>query len=173
MKEAVSSGLYDNFTFGDAAKRFSLLEGVGAEHLAGMYGTAGEPAPASEVTQAWDSAFINEYGSLPHVPYIKETYDAVVAIALAAQAAGTVEGTPIRDHLRAIGSPSGHVIQATPDDIANALELLSNGEEINYEGAAVSADWDANGDLSRGYIGVWRFTADADIEDIETVLFQY
>ena len=173
MKEAIDSGLYANFTFGDAAKRFSLIEGVGAEHLAGMYGTAGEPAPASEVTQAWDSAFINEYGSLPHVPYMKETYDAVVAIALAAQAAGTVEGTPIRDHLRAIGGPSGHVIQATPDDIANALELLSNGEEINYEGAAVSADWDANGDLSRGYIGVWRFTADADIEDIETVLFQY
>ena len=173
VKEAVSSGLYENFTFGDAAKRFSLIEGVGAEHLAGMYGTAGEPAPASEVTQAWDSAFINEYGSLPHVPYMKETYDAVVAIALAAQAAGTVEGTPIRDHLRAVGSPPGTVVQATPDDIANALELLSNGEEINYEGAAVSADWDANGDLSRGYIGVWRFTADADIEDIETVLFQY
>ena len=90
-----------------------------------MYGTAGEPAPASEVTQAWDSAFINEYGSLPHVPYIKETYDAVVAIALAAQAAGTVEGAPIRDRLRAIGSPSGHVIQATPDDIANALRITN------------------------------------------------
>ena len=173
VKEAIDSGLYANFTFGDAAKRFSLIEGVGAEHLAGMYGTAGEPAPESEATQAWDQAFVNEYGSLPHVPYMKETYDAVVAIALAAQAAGTVEGTPIRDHLRDIGGPSGHVIQATPDDIANALELLSNGEEINYEGAAVSADWDANGDLSRGYIGVWRFTADADIEDVETVLFQY
>ena len=89
-----------------------------------MYGTAGEPAPESEATQAWDSAFINEYGSLPHVPYIKETYDAVVAIALAAQAANSLEGAPIRDHLRAIGSPPGHVIQATPDNIANALQLL-------------------------------------------------
>ena len=173
VKEAIDSGLYENFTFGDAAKRFSLIQGVGAEHLAGMYGTAGEPAPESEATQAWDRAFVNEYGSLPHVPYIKETYDAVMAIALAAQAAGSVEGAPIRDRLRAIGGPPGTLVQATPDDIANALQLLSNGEEINYEGAAVSADWDANGDLSRGYIGVWRFTADADIEDVQTVLFQY
>ena len=173
VKEAIDNGLYENFTFGDAAKRFSLIQGVGAEHLAGMYGTAGEPAPESEATQAWDRAFVNEYGSLPHVPYIKETYDAVIAIALAAQAAGSVEGAPIRDRLRAIGGPPGHIVQATPDDIANALQLLSNGEEINYEGAAVSADWDANGDLSRGYIGVWRFTADADIEDVQTILFQY
>ena len=173
VKEAVSSGLYENFTFGDAAKRLSLIQGVGAEHLAGMYGTAGEPAPESEATQAWDQAFIDEYGSLPHVPYMKETYDAVVGIALATQAAGAIEGASIRDHLRAIGSPPGHVVQATPDDIANALQLLSNGDEIDYEGAAVSADWDANGDLSRGYIGVWRFTANADIEDVETVLFEY
>ncbi len=173
VKEAVSSGLYENFTFGDAAKRLSLIQGVGAEHLAGMYGTAGEPAPESEATQAWDQAFIDEYGSLPHVPYMKETYDAVVGIALATQAAGAIEGASIRDHLRAIGSPPGTVVQATPDDIANALQLLSNGEEIDYEGAAVSADWDANGDLSRGYIGVWRFTANADIEDVETVLFEY
>ena len=173
VKEAVDSGLYDNFTFGDAAKRFSLIEAVGAEHLAGMYGTAGEPAPETVATQAWDRAFVDEYGSLPHVPYMKETYDAVIAIALAAQAAGILEGAPIRNHLRAIGSPPGHAVQATPDNIANALQLLSNGEEIDYEGAAVSADWDANGDLSRGYIGVWRFTANADIEDVKTILFQY
>ena len=173
VKEAIDSGLYENFTFGDAAKRLSLVQGVGAEHLAGMYGTAGEPAPESAATQAWDRAFVNEYGALPHVPYMKETYDAVVAIALASQAANSLEGAPIRDHLRAIGSQPGQVVQATPDGIANALQLLKEGGEIDYEGAAVSADWDANGDLSRGYIGVWRFTADADIEDIKTVLFQY
>ena len=173
VKEAIDSGLYENFTFGDAAKRLSLVQGVGAEHLAGMYGTAGGPAPESESTQAWDSAFIEEYGSLPHVPYMKETYDAVVAIALASQAANSLEGAPIRDQLREIGSPPGQIVLATPQGISDALALLTNGEKINYEGAAVSADWDANGDLSRGYIGVWRFTADADIEDVETVLFQY
>ena len=173
VKQAVDSGLYDNFTFGDAAKRFSLVEFVGAEHLAGMHGTAGAPSPESAATQAWDRAFIDEYGSLARLPYTKETYDAVIAIALAAQAAGSLDGAAIRDRLREIGSPPGQVVQATPEGIADALNLLSDGKEIDYEGAAVSADWDANGDLSRGYIGVWRFTSNADIEDVKTIPFQF
>ena len=138
-----------------------------------MYGTAGAPAPESEASRAWDRAFTNEYGSLARLPYTKETYDAVLAIALAAQAAGSMDGTAIRDRLREIGSPPGQVVQATPEGIAEALELLADGEEIDYEGVAVSADWDANGDLSRGYIGVWRFTPDADIEDVKTILFEF
>lgn len=173
VKEAVESGLYDSFTFGDAAKRISLVQAVGAERLAGMYGTAGAPYPESDATQIWNQAFVNEYGSLPNVPYMKETYDSVIAIALAAQAAGTLEGSAIRNKLREIGSPPGRVVHATPVGIADALQLLENGEDIDFEGVAVSADWDANGDLSRGYIGIWRFTAAADIEDVETVFFQF
>ena len=173
VKEAVDSGLYGNFTFGDAAKRFSLVKFVGAEHLAGMHGTAGAPAPENDASRIWEQAFIEEYGSLPRLPYTRETYDAVMAIAFAAQAAGSLHGAEIRDHLRQIGSPPGQVVQATLDGIAEALELLSNGEEINYEGVAVSADWDSNGDLSRGYIGVWRFTPNADIEEVKTVLFEF
>ena len=173
VKEAVDNGLYDNFTFGDAAKRLSLVQAVGAEHLAGMYGTAGAPSPESDATQSWNQAFVNEYGSLPNVPFMKETYDSAIAIAFAAQAAGTFEGGAIRNKLREIGSSPGMVVNATLAGISNALQLLEDGEDIDFEGAAVSADWDVNGDLSRGYIGIWRFTADADIEDVETVFFQF
>ncbi len=173
VKEAVESGIYDSFTFGDAAKRFSLVETVGAKHLAGMHGTAGEPAPESEATRIWERAFSAEYGSLPRLPYTKEIYDATIAIALATEAAGSLDGSAIRDHLREIGSAPGQVVVATAEGIDEALQLLQDGEEIDYEGAAVSADWDGNGDLSRGYIGVWRFTADGDIEDVRSVLFEY
>ena len=173
VQEAVDSGLYDSFTFGDAAKRLSLVQAVGAEHLAGMYGTAGAPSPESDATRNWDQAFVNEYGALPHVPYMKETYDAVIAIAFAAQAAGTLDGSAIRGKLREIGSSPGQVIHATPAGITEALQLLEDGEDIDFEGVAVSADWDDNGDLSQGYIGVWRFTASGDIEDVDAVFFQY
>ena len=173
VRQALESGLYDNFTFGDAAKRVSLIQSVGAEHLAGMYGTAGAPAPENAATAAWDSAFIAEHGSIPTVPYMKETYDAVMAIAFAAQAANSLDGAAIRDRLREVGSPPGQIVKATPDDIATALQLLHDGEKIDYEGAAVSADWDSNGDLSHGHIGVWRFTPDATIEDVQTIPFQF
>ena len=32
-------------------------------------------------------------------------------------------------------------------------------------------DWDGNGDLRRGHIGIWRFTGDEWIEDVEAVPF--
>ena len=34
-------------------------------------------------------------------------------------------------------------------------------------------DWDDNGDLRRGHIGVWRFTDDGRIEDLYAVPFDY
>ena len=47
-----------------------------------------------------------------------------------------------------------------------------DGGDVDYEGAANSIDWDANGDLTRGYIGIWRFTRDDEIEDVETIPYE-
>ena len=95
--------------------------------------------------------------------YVKETYDATIAVALAAQAAGSLDGVAIRDHLRAVGSPPGQVVLGTPDGVADALRLLAEGRQIDYERVATMLEWDANGDLREGYIGVWRFTPNEGI----------
>ena len=109
----------------------------------------------------------------PQSTYVKETYDATIALALAAQAAGSLNGDAIRDHLRAIGSPPGETVMGTPQGVADGLRLLADSHEIDYEGVANSLDWDENGDLLRGYIGIWRYTRDERIEELDTVLFQY
>ena len=124
-----------------------------------MYGTAGAPAPGNEASAVWDASFAALFGVLPQPPYVKEAYDAAMALMLAAEAAGSVDGAAVRDQLRAIAGPPGQVVQATPSGVAEALRLLRAGEEIDYEGAASTLDWDANGDLRRGHIAVWRFTA--------------
>ena len=173
VREALDEGVYDQFVFGDAAKRRSLVREIGGARLGGMYGTAGAPAPDSDAAADWDAAFIAEYGELPVLAYVKETYDATIAIALAAQAAGSVDGAAIRDHLRAIGSPPGQTVLGTPAGVADGLRLLAEGREIDYEGAASSLDWDDNGDLRRGHIGIWRFTEDERIEELDAVLFEY
>ena len=53
--------------------------------------------------------------------------------------------------------------------MAEALRLVRDGEEINFEGAGGALEWDENGDITRGHIGVWRFTADERIEEVEVV----
>ena len=172
LREAIDGGIYDQFTFGDAAKRLGLVKSVGGTHLGGMYGTGPGTAPDNDSSAAWEAAYAAEYGELPVRTYVKETYDATVAIALAAQAAGSVEGAAIRDQLRAVGSGPGEVVIAGPEGIADGLRILGEGGEVDYEGAASTLDWDENGDIQRGYVGVWRYTADERIEELDAILFE-
>ncbi|MDE2764850.1 MAG: ABC transporter substrate-binding protein [Chloroflexota bacterium] len=173
VKEAIESGLYDQFVFADAVRRPRVVEEVGGEHLGGMYGTSGAPPPSNEAGHAWDRAFEERYGQAPQVPYVKETYDAALAIMLAAQAAGSVEGAAIRDQLRVVADAPGALVHATPDGVAEALRLVREGKDINLEGAGGTLEWDDNGDLRRGHISIWRFTADGRIEDVEVVEVGY
>jgi branched-chain amino acid transport system substrate-binding protein len=172
VREAIDEGIYSRFVFGDAAKRESLVREIGGEKLGGMYGTAGASAPGNAATAEWEAAYIAEYGGLPVLAYVKETYDATVALALAAQAAGSVDGAAIRDHLREIAGPPGRTVLATPAGVADGLSLLAEGREIDFDGAASTLDWGENGDLRRGHIGIWRFTSDGRIEELDTVSYE-
>ena len=171
VREALDRGIYSQFVFGDAAKRVRLVNEIGGEKLGGMYGTAGASAPDNAATAGWEAGFIAAYGELPVLAYVKETYDATVALALAAQAAGSVDGAAIRDHLRAIAGPPGRTVLGTPTGVAEGLSLLAEGREIDFDGAASTLDWDQSGDLRRGHIGTWRFTSDERIEELETVAY--
>ena len=173
VREALEAGIYSQFIFGDAANRPTLVTEIGGERLGDMYGTAGAPAPDNDATAAWEASLEAEYGAVPQSTYVKETYDATIALALAAQAAGSLNGDAIRDQLRAIGSPPGEMVIGTPQGVADGLRLLTDGRQIDYEGVANSLDWDENGDLLRGYIGIWKYTRDERIEELETILFQY
>ena len=93
----------------------------------------------------------NNSGQTP-VLYADYTYDAVYLIALAAQKAGSVNGTAIRDQLRPVSEAPGTVIK--PGGWAAAVAALSGGGDVNWEGAAGSEDFDANGDV-RGSYEVW------------------
>ena len=172
VREAIDHRLYDRFVFGDAAKRLSLVRSIGGARLGGMYGTGPATAPESAASAAWEAAYVAEYGKLPVLAYVKETYDATVALALAAQAAGRLDGAAIRDRLRAVGSGPGTVANAGAGGVAAALRVLAEGGEVDYEGASGSVDWDANGDLRRGHVGIWRFTEDERIEEVEAVAFE-
>lgn len=172
VREAIDEGVYSRFVFGDAVKRLSLVKEIGGARLGGMHGTGAASAPDNAATADWEAAFIAEFGELPVLAYVKETYDATVALALAAEAAGSLDGAAIRDHLRVIAGPPGRVVPGTPKGVVDALSLLAQGHEIDYEGAANMLDWDENGDLRRGYIGTWRFTADERIEELDGVLYE-
>lgn len=172
LRESIENGLYDRFVFGPTSRNFSLIEAIGADYLADLYGTAPGTAPGTESALLWESAFIEEYERPYGFPYTKQAYDATVAFALAAEAAGSTDGAAIRDQLRRIGGAPGQVVLAEIGSIRLGLEAARNGEDIDYEGAAQSLEWDENGDLARGYVGIWRFTADGGIEDTGVIPYE-
>ena len=127
VREAIDNGLYGSFVFGDAAKRLSLVRSLGGARLGNMYGTGPASPPASAASAAWEAPWVAEYGALPVLAYVKEVYDATIALALAAQAAGRLDGAAIRDRLRAVGSSPGTLVNAGPSGVADALRILADG----------------------------------------------
>jgi branched-chain amino acid transport system substrate-binding protein len=90
-------------------------------------------------------------------------YDAVAVVGLAiktAQVDGIKEitGVAIRDRLRKVANPPGEVVGPGAADLKKALQLLEQKQEINYEGAAGSCDFDENGDVMTP-IEIWKFAA--------------
>ena len=173
VREALARGLYDQFIFSDALKSLTVAQEVGASRVAGSYGVSAASDRGSAASAAWEAAYRARYGELPVLAFVKETYDAAIALGLAAEAAGSTDGAAIRDRLRAVGGAPGTVAHAGPEGVAAALRLLAAGGEVDYQGAAATLDWDANGDLRRGHAGIWRFTAAGGIEDLEAVPIEF
>ena len=170
IREALEQGLFDEFLFVDGSKSQELVDAIGGEYLEGMRGTAPAPGPESESLRAFNEAYIAEFGELSPLPFIPEAYDAAMAIGLAAQAAGSIDPAAIRDALREIAAPPGTSYPAGAQGVADALAALANGDAIDIDGAATSLDWDENGDITSGYIGVWAYEG-GEIVEISVTAF--
>lgn len=159
LREAIEGGLIDQFVFVDGTKDDEMFAALGFDNFDGMSGTAPGALPPSDFTVKFDEAYEAEYGDLYQVAFVREAYDGVMAIALAAEMAGSTDGTAIRDALREIGNAPGDLVGAPPEGIADALEAVRNDEDVDYSGASGSVEWDDNGDVLLGAIETWKVDA--------------
>ncbi len=168
IREALENSIFEEFLFVDGTKSQDLIDGIGADFLNGFKGTAPGAGPESDATQAWDAAYIGEFGELPTRPFVREAYDATVAIALAAEFAGSTDGAAIRDALPLVAAPGGDRFIPGAAGIAAALAAVTSGSAVNYEGAATTLDWNAVGDVTTGFIEIWQYVdgAPAAIEEV-------
>jgi ABC-type branched-subunit amino acid transport system substrate-binding protein len=170
IREALENELFSNFLFVDGTKSLDLVEAIGADALEGMKGTAPTGGPATEARQAWDAAYTAEYSEIPNLPFIREAYDAVVAIALAAEYADSNDGADSRDALATIGGPGGDQFLPGAEGVAAALAAAADGDDIDFEGAATTLNWNEDGDVTTGYIGIWQYSG-GQIVELEEVPF--
>ena len=169
LKESMELFDFTSWLFCDGTKSEEIGRALGAEVLEGLLGTAPAADPRKATYKAFEAAYEAEYGRVPPLPFIDAAYDATVAIGLAI-AKCVVDGVEptgeaVRDRLRIVANPPGEVV--TVGEYEKAMQLLKDGKDINYEGAAGSVDFDAAGDVVTP-IGVWKY-ADGAPSDLFVV----
>ena len=114
------------------------------EALEGTFGASpsgGSSNQAKNLTIQYNDLYTEES------TYIFHTYDAIVLAALASEKAGsTTDSQSIRDSLKDVANPPGEIVGPGEEGIGRALELIKQGIEINYSGAAGPQDFDEHGD---------------------------
>ncbi|MGQ9571594.1 MAG: ABC transporter substrate-binding protein [Dehalococcoidia bacterium] len=165
LKEALEQGLIDTFMFCDGTMSPDMFADLGWDPFEGMYGTspgASDPERGQDFTASYEA----RWGEKPAMPFMRESYDAVYVIALAAQKAGSTDSTAIRDALRDIANPPGDVVNPGVDGFTQALALIEAGTDIDYSGAASEIDFDAAGDVPQGAIQVWKIEGGKIVESV-------
>lgn len=154
LKEGFENNLIKNVLFCDGTKSEDIITAVGAEKLEGMEGTV---SAAAETPTDWKAEYEVEFGTLKPLPYIAESYDAVIMVALGAEKAQSTDPTKIRDAMRTLNDPAGEKITSGGAGIERALQLIRTGKPVNYQGASGFSGWDKNGDLPSGFIEIWKY----------------
>jgi len=81
-------------------------------------------------------------------PYVGESYDAAAIIALAIQAGGSADRKTILRNVSKVSNAPGIKIQ--PGQLSYGLQMLAEGNAINYEGAT-DVEFNAIGDASGAF----------------------
>jgi ABC-type branched-subunit amino acid transport system substrate-binding protein len=134
----------------------SLAEEVGPEVIEGLRGTVPGPPEDWSPATAFDELYKgSDPRDVPRAPFEAHTFDAVVLCYLAAVAAGSTDGPAMARELEEITGPGG--TEYSWEQLPEAIEALSEGEDIDYLGASGPIDLDDNGDVASGVYDVYRY----------------
>ena len=166
-EQGLSKGVQILLTDGSKSDQFPGQVGKTSDGkfiLAGALGTVpGANGKALEqLTKLWQE----KYSKAPP-EYAPQSWDAAALLVLAAQAAKANTGEGIQSKLREVANAPGEEVS----DVCQALKLLQEGKDINYQGASGNVDVDENGDVV-GVYDVWRVESDGKLKTVDQVLPQ-
>lgn len=146
LRQALEEGHFSKFVFTDGMKAPEIIDAIGAQYLNGSIGTVPQALTDTDAYQRFITAYEERFGEAPPKPFIDTSYDAAMLLMLAAEKAGSTDGTAVRDALREVANPPG--AQILPGEWAKAKEMLGKGEDIDYVGASGSQNFDQQGDVA-------------------------
>jgi len=166
-EQGLKQGVQILLTDGSKSDQFPAQVGKtadGAFILTGALGTVpGADGKALDAfSKLWQAKF-----NRPPAEYAPQAWDAAALLVLAAQAAKANTGEAIQSKLRDVANAPGEEVS----DVCQALKLLQEGKDINYQGASGNVDIDENGDVV-GVYDVWRVENDGKLKTVDKVRLQ-
>ena len=128
--------------------------------LSGMKGTAPAGAGGSEDFVSSLQEFAPD---LENTIFSAQFYDCVIVTALAAEAAGSDAPSAMVDEVNAVTREGTECTS-----FEECKSLLSEGENIDYQGASGPLEFTDDGEPSAATIESWRFTEEGSIETLDT-----
>jgi ABC-type branched-subunit amino acid transport system substrate-binding protein len=145
------------------------MPGQVGNDMANVTGTA--PAAGGPNQEAFSQLFQDEYGASPGV-FTSQSYDSVAILILANVAAGENSGPAVKEQMRRIANPEGD--EYGPGEFVQAVEAVANGDNVNYQGASSSTNFNEAGDPASAAYSVWEFegVGSETINTLETQSFE-
>ena len=168
LKSAFEQGLADGVTvlLTDGVYSDDFVQQVGKTAdgksiIAGALGTVpgADGKALKQFTALW-----NEKTGKELTAYVPHNWDAAVLMMLAAEASDANTGEGIKSKILEVANAPGTEVT----DACKAMELIRNGEDINFQGASGNVDIDDNGDVVGSY-DVWKVADDGTLSIIDKV----
>ena len=134
------------------------LADYSADFAPGLIAGAKGTLPGPKLEDDFRDRMLEGNPDLADFSYGPESYDALMLIAMAAYAANSTDGTDIAEYLRQVsgGTGDGEVVNTFGD----AAKLLTEGQQIDYDGASGPITLDEHGDPTEATIGIYQYGDD-------------
>jgi len=146
LRQAVEAGDFLDYVGADGMIADELFTGIDTGAVGNMIGTK----PGTPDLQGADifAELATAAGLDPTAIFAPQAYDAAFLLALAIEKNGA-DREGLSEALREVATAPGEVI--LPGEWEKAKAILADGGDINYEGAAGTAEFDEAGDVA-GFI---------------------
>ena len=168
LRSAFEQGLSDGVTvlltdgvYSEDFVKQAGKTGDGKSVIAGALGTV--PGANGQGLQDFTALWKEKTGR-EVAAYAPHSWDAAILMMLAAEAAGANTGEGIKSQIREVANSPGTEVT----DPCEAMQLVRQGQDINYQGASGNVDINENGDVVGNY-DVWRVNDDGSLEVIDKV----
>jgi branched-chain amino acid transport system substrate-binding protein len=158
MKDGVENRLVKKFYMDEDQEAPDIFNANGWEPFDGLIGFSGSGLPG-EGLDYYRDAYQRMYGGVPDTPLSEMVYDAVFLAALAATKANASTSPEIRDHVYDIANAPGEKIGPGADEYKRAVDLIQQGQDIDYTGVSGTIEYDDQGQNLTGGSKMWHVDA--------------